>query len=67
MLNNIIAPEFDSSTSYVAGELVLHNGSLYKRNSSGSGAWSTSNWTQTTISAVIKELITISGTSININ
>lgn len=74
ILNNIIAPEFDSSVNYDAGDLVLYNGTLYKRNTSGSGAWSTANWTQTNMFTVIKEmkntieqLITISGTSININ
>lgn len=49
-----IAPEFDSSASYTAGQMVLKNGVLYRFTSAHSGAWTGTDAEVVTVGGEVK-------------
>lgn len=60
-LPHIVAPEFDSTATYAAGDYVIYAGYLYKFNSSHSGAWTGSDATAV---LVVDEMGSGSGTGL---
>ena len=60
-----IAPEFDSSTSYTAGQYVYKNGVLYRFTAAHSGAWTGTDTVVVTVGGEVEELN--SSTAQNIN
>lgn len=54
-LESIVAEEFDSTNSYVEGEYVLYNGTLYRFTADHSGAWTGSDVDALTVVDALKE------------
>lgn len=53
-VSDMIAGEFDATTAYAAGDVVVYDGDLYKFTAAhAAGAWSGSDATQTTVVALI--------------
>ena len=48
-LYNMIAPTFNTATSYVIDDIVIYSDKLYKCTTAHSGAWSSGDFTETTI------------------
>ena len=58
----MLAPNFSSSSSYVAGDYVIYGDNLYRFNSAHSGAWTGSDAIQVTAASEIKRALeTIAG------
>jgi hypothetical protein len=56
MLPNIIAPVFDTSTTYTAGDYVIYSGKLYQFTAAHTGAWTGADAEETTVSEDITAL-----------
>ena len=55
--DDAIAPEFDNTVAYSAGNLVYHDGTLYKFDSDhAAGAWDASEVSPTTVAAEFNQL-----------
>lgn len=55
--NNIytlLAPEYNSSSTYSSGDYCIHDYALYKCNDTTTGDWDSSKWDQTTIMDELK-------------
>lgn len=54
-----IAPDYDSTSTYAVGDLVLHEGQLYECSSaiSTAEAWTAAHWTSKTVAAEVTSLI----------
>ena len=50
-----IAPAFATSVSYAVGDLVTHEGKLYKCTTAHTGAWNASHFTETDVDACLDE------------
>lgn len=50
-----IADEFDSTSSYAVGDLVIYNGELYVCTTAHTGAWDATHFAATTVAAQIKD------------
>ena len=48
-LNTVVAPEYDEETSYLQYEYVLYEGNLYRANTTTSGEFDPTKWTEKTI------------------
>ena len=58
ILKNYVAPEYDETTTYDVGDLVLYGAALYQCSTgiATAEAWNPTHWTSTTLAAVIKAL-----------
>ena len=56
LINNNIANNFDSSTSYTKGDYVIYNDKLYKFITNHSGAFDTNNVIEVTLTDEIKKI-----------
>lgn len=57
--NNIytlLAPEYNSSLTYISGDYCIHDYILHKCNGATTGDWDSSKWDQTTITDIIKNI-----------
>lgn len=54
----MIAPAFSATSTYSKDDLVTHDGKLYyaKANIGTAGPWDATDWTETTVAAVIAAL-----------
>ena len=48
-LNTVVAPEYDEETTYLQYEYVLYEGNLYRANTTTSGEFDPTKWTEKTI------------------
>ena len=48
-LNSVVAPEYDEETTYLQYEYVLYEGKLYRANTTTSGEFDPTKWTEKTI------------------
>lgn len=53
-LYNMIAPTFNTATSYVIDDIVIYSNKLYKCTTAHSGAWNSSDFTETTIAQLFR-------------
>ena len=56
MLPNIIAPVFDASTTYTAGDYVIYSGKLYQFTAAHTGAWTGSDAEELTAGDALNDL-----------
>ena len=62
----IIAPDYSTSVSYVAGDLCTKDDKLYVCTASTSGAWDSTKWSQTDVETLLGSVLPAPGTSGNI-
>ena len=55
--NQFLAPEYDTTVSYVAGDLCLYLGVLYVCTANTSGTFDSSDWQPTTIAGSVLGLL----------
>lgn len=53
---DIIAPAYDTSTSYVVGDVMNHHGKLYSCNTPCSGTFNASYWDEKSLVEILKDL-----------
>ena len=53
---DIIAPAYDTSTSYVVGDVINRQGKLYSCNTPCSGAFNVSYWDEKSLAEILKDL-----------
>ena len=56
--SNLIAPEYDSTSTYAIGTIVMHKGSMYEciTTISNAEAWNPAHWTQRTIDYYLSKI-----------
>lgn len=54
---DIVASEYNTTTTYAVGDVVRYQGKLYVCNTATSGAWVAANWTETTVNSLIDNSI----------
>ena len=55
MLASSIAPKFDATETYGAGDIVQYNGALYKANKQHTGAWTSADFDAILISSNLEQ------------
>ena len=53
---DIIAPAYDTTTSYVVGDIINYHGKLYSCNAPCSGAFNIGYWNETSLTEILKDL-----------
>lgn len=53
---DIIAPAYNTSTSYVVGDIINYHGKLYSCNAPCSGAFNIGYWNETSLTEILKDL-----------
>ena len=53
---DVIAPAYDTTTSYVVGDIINYHGKLYSCNAPCSGAFNASYWDEKSLAEILKDL-----------
>lgn len=56
-IGNNLAPNYDTTASYVAGDVVFYEGQLYVCNASTTGSWDSTKWDEGSVASIILGLI----------
>ena len=55
--SDMIASEYDPASSYAAGDVVIHEGTLYEATASTTGAWDSTKWSATTCVEIAQDAV----------
>ena len=55
--SDMIAAEYDPTSSYSEGDVVIHDGALYEATDATTGVWDSSKWTATTCSEIAQSAV----------
>lgn len=60
--SDMIASEYDPTSSYSEGDVVIHEGALYEATASTTGAWDSSKWSATTCVEIAQDAVSTAET-----